>query len=252
MTILNAVGSNAQRDELQRVVAISDMFRLMSLVLRFPTNEVAVGFLNGALSADVTDIFEEIGVNDSRIDDIVARFSDIQGDLANEEEFLAELRREYTYLFNHPDKPAVDIYESQFLYRASGVESERPVHFVNPAALDAERCYRQADLTGSEDLREPADNMATEMEFMMYLFARKAVALEAGDSDGSERVETQIEEFSRIHLQKWALRFFGSVVSHSRTSAYGAVGLTGLVFMTHILPSSSVNGSEVESPLGRH
>ncbi|MEM5816586.1 MAG: molecular chaperone TorD family protein, partial [Desulfitobacterium hafniense] len=143
--------------------------------------------------------------------------------------------RDYKRLFTQPKQQAVGIYETMFLYQPEEGTSEKPVLFVSAAALDAERCYRQAGLVRAKEVNEPADHMATEMEFMSYLWLQKAIALRENDQEGLNKRNEQIREFSEIHLRKWAIAFYDECFLSSKTDVYQTFGQIGSVFMGNML-----------------
>jgi TorA maturation chaperone TorD len=148
---------------------------------------------------------------------------------------FSEVRSEYTRLFDHPDMPAVQRCEGLFRFfeKHPGQRSYEgaPRRFINPAALDAERCYKKAGFKRSAALNEPADTISTELEFMHKLYEGKIEALVAGDGDAEAFADECIEEFVRIHGRKWWLAFFEAVTRESRIGFYRAVGLFGAAFM---------------------
>jgi TorA maturation chaperone TorD len=159
-------------------------------------------------------------------------------DLA-EEQLLRLVRAEYTRLFTHPERPVIGIYESLFLYELQGRRGERPVLFVNAAALDAERLYREAGLVRSAEFNESGDHVATQLEFAGFLLRQRA-QLSAGGSSGAEgaagaeALERDVqamqhnsalcEEFWARHLSKWLLPFGEHIIDEAEHPVYTVVG----------------------------
>ena len=56
--------------------------------------------------------------------------------------------------------------------------------------------------------KEPADHMAAELEFMMYLYANKGLALKEQNREKLSQIEENIDEFEKLHFSKWAVPFF--------------------------------------------
>lgn len=226
---------NTQEQETQRSIAASDMYQLLALFLHLPTEEMAIGLLNGSLAEDVLAIFKELDFSIQEIEKIGTKLINLKNNVFVKEELLTEMRREYTRLFSHPKKPAVDIYETLFLYQQEDGNEERPPLFISPAALDAERCYKKAGLRMSKKVNEPGDHMATEMEFMMYLYSQKAKALKEDNQEDITKREGEIKEFTEIHLKKWAKEFFDLCISSSQSDIYRTFSEIGSMVMIKML-----------------
>jgi TorA maturation chaperone TorD len=193
---------NRNEPEIEKSVAASDMYRLLFMSLDFPTEELASGLLDGSFEKDVAAIFEELGFPAENRENIRSRLIAWKGNKKNSNQLLTEMRREYTRLFTHPKKPAVALYETTFRYDPEDELQSKPSLFISPAARDAERCYKKAGLVMSGTVNEPADHIATQMEFMMYLYLQKAKSIRASNHADLVIIEDQIREFIQAHLQK--------------------------------------------------
>jgi TorA maturation chaperone TorD len=222
------------------------MYLLLGTLLQFPTQEVSARLADGSLIDSATELSEVLEPNrrEQEPGHIVSRL--------RIPVTLSDLRSEYTRLFDHPEMPAVQRFEGLFRFfeKHPGQRDYRdaPRRFVNPAALDAERCYKKAGFVRSPELNEPADSMPTELEFMSRLYEGKLDALQAGDDEQAVFADECIEEFSRIHLHKWAIPFFEAVARESRIDFYRAVGLLGAAFMKTMLHEHAEQLSEVSAP----
>ncbi len=226
---------NTEEREILRCIAASDMYRLLFLSLHFPTEELASGLLDGRFSHDVMSIFEELDFPTQECGAIRTQLDALRGDEKNKEKLLTALRREYTRLFTHPKKPAIAIYETTFLYNPEDELQSRPSLFISPAARDAERCYKKAGLEMSREINEPADHIATQMEFMMYLYLQKAKSIRDGNREEGATRDDEIREFLQSHLQKWAKNFFDLCISSSQIDFYKAIGEIGSLCMARML-----------------
>lgn len=235
ITKQNRDESIAEKLAIQTWIAASDLCRLLAMFLRLPTEELAQGLLDGSIAGDVADILAELGFSAEVIQRISQKLKAVPKATPRCEDLRTELRREYTRLFTHPKQPAVAIYECLFLFKPEDAGEERPLYFVSAAALDAERCYRKAGLSRAKAVNEPGDHMATELEFMMFLYWRKAQALQKNDPEGLAQTEALIQEFSDLHLQKWAAEFFKQCVNASPSGVYRVLGEIGNVFMIRML-----------------
>jgi putative dimethyl sulfoxide reductase chaperone len=221
---------NTTEQDIQKSIAASDLHQILAIALQLPTRELAEGLFNGSLAEDVVSIYQELGFSDETVQEMQNKFAEIKTSKTTKEELFTELRQEYTRLFTHPKKSEIEIYET--LFRHIPEEGEgKPSLFISPAALDAERCYKKAGLVRSKDVNEPGDHMATEMEFMMFLFLEKAKALQEDNQEEVARREAEIKEFSELHLQRWAQSFFEKMTTLSYSAFYRILGEIGSTFV---------------------
>jgi TorA maturation chaperone TorD len=213
----------------------ADMYQLLAVFLRLPDQALARGLLEGSVAADLSGIFADLALPAAEGTALLAEFAAVRG--AAEGDLLSELRQEYTRLFTHPHCQAIPIYETLFLHDREK-DGGNPLLFISPAALDAERCYKSAGLTRSGCSNEPADHMATELEFMMYLYCLRARGREAGDAAAQARAERGLREFAELHLQKWGQAFFECCAAVSAHPFYRAIGRVGSFFLRHALPGT--------------
>lgn len=225
---------NTTQQEIQTAIAASDLYQLLAISLQLPTTEVTAGLLDGSWAEDILTISDELGLPAHIREDLRSAFAGIQHENKSQEELLSDLRKEYTRLFTHPQKSRIDIYESLFLYNPQESDA-KPSLFISPAALDAERCYKKAGVGRSKEVNEPGDHMATEMEFMMFLYLQKAKALQEGNEAEAKRRDEEIKEFYDIHLRKWAKEFFSRCSSLSEHAFFKTVGKIGGIFMEEML-----------------
>lgn len=228
--------------EIQAAAAASDLYRLLSMSLLLPTTEIAAGLLDGSLAEDVLAIFDELNVPIRVLEKLELSFSQIPKNIS-EKVLLSELRREYTRLFTHPQKPLIEVYESLFLCQLQELDT-KPSLFISPAALDAERCYEKAGVARSKELNEPGDYIVTEMEFMMFLNLQMAKALQEGNQEEAARREKEIREFYEVHLQKWAKKFFERCTVLSSHPFYRLIGEIGSSFIADQLPAQGEQGGQ--------
>ncbi|MDR1183622.1 MAG: molecular chaperone TorD family protein [Coriobacteriales bacterium] len=216
------------------LAARADTFQMLALFLHLPTLELAQGIIDGTLPKDILQLAEETGVDAEQRSQLADCFAAKETDGSDAESLMHTIRTDYTRMFAHPEHPTVSIYESQFLFRQSNSDGEKPRLFTSPAALDAERCYRKAGLKTAGEANEPGDHFGTQLEFAAFLL-RKTIALIGGDAD---KIHANIElfnEFSDLHLHRWISAFFSAVRENAKTVSYRAVGFFGAVFSDAVL-----------------
>jgi TorA maturation chaperone TorD len=247
---------------IQEQVAYADTCRLLALFLQIPNQELFSGLGSSRVRDDMEAIFFELGWERQEFQPILEVFNRIAADIQEGKDTLSELRSEYTRLFNHPKKPVVLLYEGAFL-EGEAPSKVSPPHvsknkaiapkfqkelgkleassllFVNRAALDAERCYRQAGLKRAADMNVPADCMYTEMAFMDFLHTQKAKALLEDDQTRITEIDAHLAEFTHLHLKKWAKVFFRKCQDESRHKLYQATGTLGGLLMDKVLMQQS-------------
>ncbi len=91
------------------------------------------------------------------------------------------------------------------------------------SALEVKRFYRRAGLLPDETVRESADYLCVELDFMRQLCLREEAP---GLSEGEARQTVALEEeFLRVHLGNWVEDFCSAVEKHALTDFYRGFGL---------------------------
>ncbi len=206
----------------------ADFFHLLSMFYLNPTKELARGLLDKSIQHDVVAIFEDTGIDETKILFEPVMEQHLQS--TNETALFQQMRRDYTTLFTHPKKPLISLYEMQF--RDLRDKNNMPTTlFLNQAALHSEQCYRKAGLAlSNETSREPGDHIAIEAEFMAYLYTQLAAALHENEGSSEKRWEMAIEEF-KPHLIGWWFDFFDSCAQSNCGIVYPWLGRAGSVFL---------------------
>jgi len=213
--------------------ATSDFYQLLSVSLQWPSGELARAILDGSFREDGLSILAELGCGEKELQAARAALAGLDGEAHDVNVLLTSLRREYTRLFNHPEQPVLELYESVFLSRHNG-EPEVKEAFVNPVAADVERCFREAGLVIKS--REPADHLVAELEFMMYLYGNLGKARQEGQVEEADRIEGQIQAFVAQHLGKWCQAFFDRLEAQAQLPFYRAVGAVAQSGLRKVLP----------------
>lgn len=212
--------------------ASSDFYQLLSLSLQWPSQELANALMDGSYQSDAVNILQDLQC--SR-EDILHVSDSLDELLANEsEQLLGQMRKEYTRLFNHPVQPVISIYESMFTEKV-GEKKKDVVLFLNPTALDVERCYKEAGIHLTNSSKEPADHMAAELEFMMYLHGKKGIALKVENLKEVEKIEENIDQFERLHLLKWVEPFLNRLENESEILPYKRIAKLAEVGLNKVL-----------------
>ena len=205
--------NHEEQPDLSYLLGCADFFRLTSMFLLNPSEELAQGVLGGS-------VFEH--------EDQIRRRN------PTAKEMQAELRQDYTELFTHPKRPLIAITEMRF--RDERDHADIPsTPFLNEAALHAESCYRAAGLSLARDRsREPGDHLAIESAFMAYLHTRLIEALDQGNLDEYRQWEKALQEFEP-HVTCWASDFFSACAESGCGAVYPWLGKVGVAFMERYL-----------------
>ncbi len=231
---MNSTIKESLPEEIMNVLAISDFYQLLSISLRLPDHDLARAMLDGSYGQDATNILQELFCSEEEIAEVKELFQKLTSKKDEVTPYLIEMRREYTRLFDDPKSPALNIYETVFLHNPVE-DKEGVILFMSPAALDAERCYKGAGVCLVKQSAEPADHMATELEFMMYLYAKKGQALKEGNEENLALIKKQINEFKVLHLHKWAMNFFEKMQSEAKSLPYQGIAQLGIIGLAKIL-----------------
>ncbi len=126
---------------------------------------------------------------------------------------LLELQQDYARLFVGPFGVFAPPYGSVYL------ERERRVH--GDSTADVMRRYREEGLRPT--LKEPADHVALELEYMYLLVFLQMEADEAGDHEIARRYLEKQYDFLRTHLAAWMPQFLEQVAEKAETDFYDCV-----------------------------
>ncbi|MCO1601194.1 TorD/DmsD family molecular chaperone [Desulfosporosinus nitroreducens] len=220
-----------QEQKLKEAFATSDFFQLLSLSLRLPTIELAEALLDGSYRQDGINILEELSCSQGDLSLVSEALDRLKGSKVDATPLLIEMRREYTRLFDDPKQPALNIYETLFLHPE---DNQGAMLFISPTALNVERCYREAGVSLVRQSAEPADHMATELEFMMYLYGKKGQALQEQNNEELEKIAQQIQQFEEMHLKKWCVEFFNGLQTESTSTSYQALAKLAKTGLGHL------------------
>lgn len=206
-------------DRLLAAVGIADMCEIASVMLAFPTPELAAALSEGIISEDLMGCFDDADVHDGveLLEAVVSEFAP-----RNPDDLLGSMRRGYSLLYLAPggDVP-VWPYESPFCFVADGREGE-PSLFRSPRQIDVERHMREAGVLPRDVRTEPADSAWNELSFMSYLYGQVAKALHEGREDDAVEWSGRIVRFWDEHASKWLPAFMVKTVEEVPKHPYGA------------------------------
>ena len=211
-----------QEKEMNLAFAMSDFYQLLSLSLQFPSEELAMALCDGVFWEDGLSILEELSCSIEDLQRVTDVINQLKTTNVTADEIYKQMKQEYTRLFNDPKNPQLAIYESLFLYKLKE-NGEKPMLFLSPEAVNAEKCYKEAGVRVVNTSREPADHIATELEFMMFLYGNKGKALKELNVQELDNISKAIETFQQKHLGKWADAFFERLETDTTLEHYRGI-----------------------------
>lgn len=223
-----------QEQNMLTTFSISDFYQLLSLSLRFPSEELAIAVLDGSYKQDGLNILEELSCDGEDLLQLGVALDKLKETTRNPAQLLSEMRREYTRLFDHPEQPSISIYETTFVNKGNEKPDER-ILFLSSISSDVERCYQEAGIRLVNESSEPADHMAIELEFMMFLYKNKGRALQEKNTELIKKMEEQIQKFEKDHLTKWGYEFFNSMEAEARNAFYRIVAKLAKIGLQQVL-----------------
>jgi TorA-specific chaperone len=169
------------------------LYDAVSLALRPPSEETSRRLLEPGAARVLTDA---AAVLDAAAP---AGLAEPAAALARPEADLDELRSSHQRLFGHTARGAVSPYETEY-----GEE----VLFQQPQELgDLAGFLRAFGLELRADAHERLDHVSCECEFLAFLAAKEAWALEAGDAEMRAATASASHLFLRDHLGRFAPAF---------------------------------------------
>ena len=222
----------------EQAINFSDFYQLMAVALRFPTRSFAEGLLDGSFADDLAACMEGLGMTEEEADAAYDRLcAAVLADASDAETMFHRLRTEYTCLFLVPKREKIYIYESRYRY-PKDADPKQYSMFVSPCALHAEQCYKEAGVRVRKDLQEAPDHMATELEYLSYLYRRLAESLSKEHAEQETQVSAEtkqdvlmwklrIDTFRQKHLNKWYHDFLTNMQEKTQLESYRVLAALG-------------------------
>lgn len=148
---------------------------------------------------------------------------------------------EFIRLFGHTSRGIVPPYETEY---GSGGPFSQPQEMSDIAGF-----YNAFGLALDPTRHERFDHICCELEFMCFLCARQACAIEAGDNDGEAEIARTQRIFLRDHLARFGCTFFMRVQNESSSTWHGAAAALGLAYLEAECHRLSVAAQRVYLPL---
>lgn len=190
---------------LRRAIGQADLCELMSAAFSFPDRALSSALVDGAFACDAVACLIEVGADGASaalVEGALAPFADRDPD-----ELQGALQKTYSLMYLTPGSNVpVFPYEGAFRYVEEGRVGS-PTLFRSPVTLDVERHMREAGVVLKNMRTEPCDSVYAEFEFMSYLLARRAEAIECHDSSAEAIWDERYRAFSVQHAAKWIPAF---------------------------------------------
>lgn len=222
-----------------RLQAVGDLARLLSIGWEFPTRGLAEGILSGAFASDLVACASELAAP-PRLRQSCESFSELSSTgPQNVEALLGSLRTDRTILFDIPRHRETSPYESQHVDGAAG-KDEVPL-FISQSATQVKELLDEAGVSAPPN--EPPDHVARECEFLAFCASR-----ERCDPTRSERWADLRLRIGTEHLGRWIPAWAAHVAASAETPFYQALAeVTGTIARTKVLWADAR-----PSVLGRH
>jgi putative dimethyl sulfoxide reductase chaperone len=152
------------------------------------------------------------------------------------EESQEDLLVAYSKLFLGPSEHLVPPYGSVYL--------EQKHQVMGDSTLATLEFYRRAGLSLAEEMKEPPDHIAIELEFMSYLIARKVAAAAAGKGEEAARFALMQQQFIDRFLGRWVPSFCGDMAEASESRFFRLLASCLAHFMASSAPTAADAGKE--------
>lgn len=135
-----------------------------------------------------------------------------------------QIEDEYIVLFGHSAQGNCPPFEIE--YGESGEEIQKPHELSDIAAF-----YRAAGLQYSERAIDRVDFVATELEFMNFLYFKRAYAEEKREKPLIDSCNEMQRKFLQDHLARWIPAFTRRIMQYSNDGFYGVLAKLSLHFI---------------------
>ena len=203
-----------REEAVKRAVGKADAFELLSCAFAYPDERLAQGLVDGSFADDARACLLDAGADPAAADstaEALAAWRD-----ASAADLLADMR--------------IFPYESAFLHVERGMKGV-PALFRTPVTLDVERLMREAGVVAKNARKEPCDSVFEEFEFLSYLYAKLADALNCDDAEAVAAWTERIQTFEREHAQAWLPAFMQRTQELAAEKPYCAFAALALTVM---------------------
>lgn len=214
---------------IRKSVGMADGCELLSCAFAFPSEALAKGLSDGSVMEDARSCLLDAGVADGVGASAVEGLGTWAGfDVA---ELYVGMRRVYSLLYLKPgsDTPVFP-YESAFIHVQRGLPGA-PALFRTAITLDVERQMHKAGVAAKDERTEPCDSVFEEFEFLSYLFARQADALQRDDREQARDWGERTHRFAREHALAWMPAFMERTRELAPESPYAALAAVALALL---------------------
>ncbi len=207
----------------------SDLYHLLAIGFLDPTPALAQGLVDGSYQADMIECFKGLDLWDRTLGRVRAYLEELSAQVTKQEpaELLQALKVEYARLFIGPGPIAVSPYES---IHCDPSDAGNRLLMVGPSARAVAKTYKEAGLAMCQDLSEPPDHIATELEFLLYVSRKESTAWEQGDNAEGKKWRRFQKTFGDDHLGKWGIDFCRDVKEATRHSFYATLATVASAF----------------------
>lgn len=214
---------------IRKSVGMADGCELLNCAFAFPTEGLAQGLADGSVAQDAAGCLRDAGVAD---DAAAAAAEGLRAWVGfDAAELYAGMRRVYSLLYLKPgsDTPVFP-YESAFIHVQRGLPGA-PALFRTAITLDVEHQMHDAGVAAKDERTEPCDSVFEEFEFLSYLFARKADALQRDDREQARDWGERAHRFTREHALAWMPAFMERTRELAPESPYAALAAVALALL---------------------
>ncbi len=129
---------------------------------------------------------------------------------------IKDLQIDFSKLFIGPFKVFAPPYGSVYLEESKTI--------CGNSTIDVMKIYQKEKL--NIDLKEPADHIAIELEFMFYLITVEVDAINNSDFLKADSYRSKQDSFLKRHLSQWVTEFTDSIKKHTKSDFYKKIAIS--------------------------
>lgn len=205
----------------------ADLFYLLAIAFRYPSQELVQSISDGSFINNASICFHAL--NKEQDNCLINKDADFLFTELPSQVSMDDLCIEYTRLFLVPRNTLVPLYETQ--WRSENKTAKNHVLFISETCMSVERFYQSSGVKCSLYVKEPADHIATECEFLMFLWTD---LVNSQDSEHVSKCIKNIVLFFNEHLNFWFEAFMKDLYATSQSSFYRCVATLGMLSFSYM------------------